>query len=73
MHKIIIHTTTAPSTPRNVVARLVRPLLVEVSWLRPSVTNGVIVQYKVYATPVSIPLQRRKRQISDDVIEKVRN
>ena len=49
-----------------------RPLLVEVSWLHPSVANGVIAQYKVYATLVAIPLQRRKRQISDDVIEKVR-
>lgn len=48
--------------------------MVQVSWLRPSATNGVIAQYKVYATPVTIPLQRRKRQISeaDGVIEKVR-
>lgn len=63
--------TIAPSTPRNVVASLVRPLLVQVRWSRPSVTNGVIAQYKVYATPVAIPLQRKKRQISGDVIEKV--
>lgn len=69
--RLIYLTITAPSAPRNVVANLVRPLLVQVRWSRPSVTNGVIAQYKVYATPVAIPLQRKKRQISGDVVEKV--
>ena len=62
---------TAPYAPRNVVARLVRPLLVQVSWTRPSVSNGVITEYRVYATPVAIPLQRKRRQLPTDVIEKV--
>ena len=69
---VILYVTIAPSVPRFVVATLISPLVVQVSWFTPSSTRGVITQYRVYATPVAIPLQRRKRQISEDVIEKVR-
>ena len=68
----ILDIATAPYAPRYVVAWLMRPLLVRVTWSPPSVTNGVITQYRVYATPVAQVSQRKKRQIlSADVIEKV--
>ena len=43
---------SAPSAPRDVSARLVAPLEVEVRWRSPAVTNGDISHYTVFATPL---------------------
>lgn len=42
----------APTSPRDVTARLVAPLKVEVRWRAPAVTNGDISHYYVYAIPL---------------------
>ena len=42
----------APTSPRDVSARLVAPLEVEVRWRSPAVTNGDISHYYVYAIPL---------------------
>ena len=42
----------APTSPRDVTARLVAPLEVEVRWRSPAVTNGDISHYTVYAIPL---------------------
>ena len=42
----------APSPPRDVVARLVAPLTVEVTWRSPAVPSGAISHYIVYAIPL---------------------
>lgn len=54
----------APSSPRDVSVRVIRPLLVEVSWKVPAVTNGIIVHYIVYAIPLVFtePAPARKRR-----------
>lgn len=68
VHKI------APSAPRNVTARLVKPLLAKVSWRVPTTPNGIITHYTVYATPhVAFDVKRRKRQTAHlpEMIRKV--
>ena len=55
----------APSPPRDVVARLVSPLTVEVTWRSPAVPNGVISHYIVYAIPLrsaSVVTGERRQQ-----------
>ena len=49
---IISFSFSAPSAPRDVTARLVAPLKVEVRWRSPAVTNGDISHYNVYAIPL---------------------
>lgn len=41
----------APSPPRNVSVRLVKPMTVEIRWRTPALPNGNISQYTVYAVP----------------------
>ena len=54
---------SAPSVPRDVKARLITPFLAEVSWRAPTLPNGVITHYTVYAIPrVSHEETRSKRQ-----------
>ena len=43
----------APSSPRDVTARLVAPLQVEVKWRPPAAPNGDISHYYVYAIPLA--------------------
>ena len=43
--------STAPSAPRDIRLRQVRPLMVEVSWRPPALSNGIITHYTVYAEP----------------------
>ena len=59
----------APSAPNGVTARLVRPLLVRVSWNAATYSSGSISQYTVYATPVIVPEQNRMTY--PRIIEKV--
>ena len=55
----------APLAPRDVTVRVILPLLVEVNWKVPAVTNGNIARYTVYAIPlVSTEPIRGKRQAS---------
>ena len=61
----------APSAPRDVTVRVIRPLLVEVSWKVPVVTNGNIIRYIVYAIPlVSTEPTRGKRQAEPVILPK---
>ena len=56
-------TNAAPTVPRDVRVRQIRPLLVEVSWRAPATSNGVITHYTVYAIPqLSYEATRGKRQ-----------
>ena len=59
----------APSAPSGVTARLVGPLMVRVNWNAASYYSGSISQYRVYATPVIVPEQKRMTALR--VIEKV--
>ena len=62
----------APSAPSGVTARLVRSLVVRVSWNAVLYYSGSISQYTVYATPVIVPEQKRRRRMTaPSVIEKV--
>ena len=62
----------APSAPSGVIVKLVRPLVVRVSWNAVLYYSGSISQYTVYATPVIVPEQEgRKRITAPSVIEKV--
>lgn len=45
---------TGPSAPRNVTVRIIRPLLVEIRWRAPAVSNGQIIRYTVYAIPIAV-------------------
>ena len=67
---------SAPSVPRDVTVKLVRPLVAEVSWRAPSVSNGVITHYTIYAIPqVSFEIGfRTKRQTTSlpQTVKKVR-
>ena len=63
---IFLFPTPAPSAPRDVSARLVSGLDVEVTWRAPAIPNGQIIHYTVYGIPIvsfgpSVE-QRRKRQ-----------
>lgn len=61
----------APSPPRDVSVRIIRPLLVEVRWKVPAVTKGSIVHYTVYAIPlVSTEPTRGKRQTDSATLPK---
>ena len=65
----------APSSPRDVRVRQIRPLLVEVSWRAPAISNGVITHYTVYAIPkLSYEATRSKRQTTSppQTIKKVK-
>ena len=58
-----IHTVSiAPTSPRDVTARLVAPLKVEVRWRSPAVTNGDISHYYIYAIPLRSALSNSTRQ-----------
>ena len=48
------HLLTGPSAPRDVTVRLITPLLVEIRWRRPAVSNGQIIRYTVYAIPITV-------------------
>ena len=63
----------APSAPSGVTVRLVRPLVVRVSWNAATYySSGRISQYTVYATPVIVSEQKRRRRMTGpSVIEKV--
>ena len=51
--------------------RIIRPLLVEVRWRVPAVTNGNIVRYTVYAIPlVFTEPTRGKRQTEPATLPK---
>ena len=71
---------TAPTPPRRVSAELITPVVIKVTWSRPSVTRGAtLVFYTVYAIPfvsqVSPSLTRGKRQVENqrlDTVAKVR-
>ena len=45
---------TGPSAPRNITVRLVTPLLVEIRWSIPALSNGQIIRFTVYGFPIAV-------------------
>ena len=56
---------TGPSAPRNVTVRLIAPLLVEIRWRQPAVSNGQIIHYTVYAIPIVVPAITKRQAASN--------
>ena len=62
-YTVFLYLHVAPSAPRDIRVRQVRPLMVEVSWRPPAMSNGIITHYTIYAKPrLSHGATRSKRQ-----------
>ena len=65
----------APTPPGSVNVRLVAPNIILVNWTIPSMTNGEIAYYTVYATPIisrtSLTPRTKRQATSLQIVSKV--